>query len=266
MKAFLFALNGIKMTCPAPYGTFHLVCIALVLGVACLFYRDKRHGAHIKPRTVYGIYGVFTFILELTKQLMWALVEEEEGVAWDYSWYAAPFQFCTMPLYASLLLLFSKNERLNAYLTAFLAFYAVISMTAVMAVPGDVFTEFTLVNVHTMVLHGGGLALSLFVLIRGLVPFTFASVIKGFIVFLVCTALAVLLNIVVEKSGLNHGETFNMFYISPYYPSTLPVFDVLWEKLPYGLFLLSYIASFFAGGCLTCGMAKAVRRGVRAVN
>lgn len=243
------------MPCPQAWGIFHIVCLVLAFGLAVLFYLDKRHGARISPRAVFGIYGFVTLALELTKQLMWAVVETEEGLAWSYSWYSAPFQFCTMPLFITLILFFSRSEKLNSYLYAFLGLYAVISMVCVMFYPGDVFTSSVLINIHTMVLHGGGLAVSLFVLIRRLTPLTFRSVVKGFRVFLICVAAALLLDFAVERSGINHGETFNMFYISPYYESTLPVFNVLWHKLPYPLFLLIYIAVFFAGGCCSRGLA-----------
>ena len=258
MKELLHFLDGITMTCPQAWGLFHIVCVMLAFGTAGLFIWDKKHGARISPRAVYGIYGFVTFALELTKQLMWAVVETEEGLVWSYSWYSAPFQFCTMPLFVSLILFFSKNEKLNSYLTAFLGLFSIISMTGVMFYPGDVFTSSPIINVHTMYLHGGGFALAMFVLIRRLIPFTFRSVVKGFCVFLICVALALMLDIGVEKSGINHGATFNMFYISPYYPSTLPVFSLLWEKLPYPLFLLTYIVAFFAGGCLTCGIARLI--------
>lgn len=248
------------MPTPGIWGAFHCVCFLLVIGAVIWFCIDKKRGGHISPRTVFGVYGFVTLALELLKQLMWAVAETEEGLVWSYSWYSAPFQYCTMPLYISLILFFSKNTKLNGYLLAFLGLYAIVSMTGVMFYPGDVFTEHVLINVHTMCLHGGGLAVSLFVLIRGLVPLRFGSVMKGFAVFLVCTALALLLDVGVELSGLNDGETFNMFYISPYYESTLPVFDRLWKKLPYPLFLLSYIAAFFTGGCLSFGIARGISK------
>ena len=247
------------MPCPEIGGLFHIACLVLSLGTASVFYWDKKNGAHISPRTVFAVYGVVTLTLELLKQFMWAVAESEEGLIWSYSWYSAPFQFCTMPLYISLILAVSKNENLNSYLTSFLGLFAVISMTGVMAYPDDVFTSSPIINVHTMFLHGGGLTLSLFVLIRGLVPFNFRSVLKGFSVFLIGVALALALDIGVEKSGLNQGATFNMFYISPYYESTLPVFSSLWHSLPYPLFLLTYIAAFFTGGCLVCGIGRLIK-------
>lgn len=263
MKEFLQALNRLTMSCPQAWGPFHIVCIALVLAVTGVFIWDKNHGAHIRPRAVFGVYGFVTLALELTKQLMWAVAERDGSLVWAYSWYSAPFQFCTMPLFISLILFFSKNEKLNGFLTPFLGLFSVISMTAVMCCPGDVFTESVLINVHTMFLHGGGLAVALFVLIRRLTPFTLRAVLKGFCVFLVCTALALALDIAVEKSGINGGETFNMFYISPYYESTLPMFSALWHTLPYPLFLLSYLAAFLAGGCFSCGIARLCARSRR---
>lgn len=263
MKEFFYFLNSITMPEPRIWSAFHIACFLITVCLTVMFALDKKRGARISPRTVFGVYGFGALALEIIKQLMWAVAETEEGLCWSYSWYSAPFQYCTMPLYLSLILFFSGNEKLNGYLLCFLGFYAVLSMTGVMFYPGDVFTEHVLINVHTMYLHGGGLAVALFVLIRGLVPFTLKSVLKGYGVFLVCAAAALALDIGVELSGINEGKTFNMFYISPYYESTLPVFSSLWHKLPYPLFLLSYLLTFFAGGCLSCGIARLLSKHAR---
>ena len=50
------------------------------------------------------------------------------------------------------------------------------------------------------------------------------------------------------EMGLETGETFNMFYISPFYPCTLPVLNIIYEKTPYIVFLLCYILGFLLAG------------------
>lgn len=259
MKELLHFLDGLTVPRPEIWGWYHILCVALALLAAGVFYWDKRRGGRISPRAVFGVYGFVAFALELTKQLMWAVVKTENGLVWSYSWYSAPFQYCTMPLYISLILFFSKNKKLNAWLLSFMGLFSIISMVAVALSPGDVFTQNPIINVHTMYLHMGALAVDLFVLIRGLTPLTFKAVLRGFTVFLICTAAALALNIGVQLSGINGGATFNMFYISPYFESTLPVFSTLWHKLPYLLFLLIYIAAFFIGGNLVCCIARLIK-------
>ena len=62
--------------------------------------------------------------------------------------------------------------------------------------------------------------------------------------------IAEILNIFVYNIGVLNGETFNMFYISPYFTSTLPVFDVVQENVPFIIFLLIYIWAIFMGATL----------------
>ncbi|MBQ4341223.1 MAG: hypothetical protein II756_01820, partial [Clostridia bacterium] len=39
-------------------------------------------------------------------------------------------------------------------------------------------------------------------------------------------------------------ETFNMFFISPKFPSTLPLLSVVWENTPWPVFLAVYLLGF----------------------
>jgi hypothetical protein len=82
---------------------------------------------------------------------------------------------------------------------------------------------------------------------------------RAIIVFLVFVVMAQVLNIGVYNSGILNGETFNMFYISPYFNSTLPVFDVIQPAVPYLLYLLIYIVALSLGGMIIFGVAKLIR-------
>ena len=41
-----------------------------------------------------------------------------------------------------------------------------------------------------------------------------------------------------------------MFYISPYFTSSLPLFNVLQEKIPFILFIIIYLLTIFIGGLI----------------
>jgi hypothetical protein len=51
-----------------------------------------------------------------------------------------------------------------------------------------------------------------------------------------------------------------MFYISPYFPCTLPVFSSIYSAVPYPVFLLLYIAAFLIGGGIVYGAAKGIEK------
>ena len=58
------------------------------------------------------------------------------------------------------------------------------------------------------------------------------------------------MNLLIYNIGILGTHEFNMFFISPYFVTTLPVFDFLQTKLPYILYLFSYICILMIGGLL----------------
>ena len=50
-----------------------------------------------------------------------------------------------------------------------------------------------------------------------------------------------ILNEIMFYSGILGDETFNMFFISPYFQTTLPVYCNIQPKVPYPIFLFLYI-------------------------
>ncbi len=266
IEKILLFLNLLTMPVPTAWCWFHILFLALsAMAVGC-FITARRKSVTIAPNQVFAWYSFLTLLLELVKQLMWSVQETDGVITWAYSWYSAPFQFCTMPLYICLVLCFLKRAKLREYFYSFLAFYSVISMTLVMLFPGDVFTKFVIINIHTMVLHGGGFVVAMFVIINRLTEFTVKNVLKGAVVFLCLASVALALNVIVECSGINQGAEFNMFYISPYYPCRLPVFCHIQELVPYPLFLLIYIFSVCFGGILVLGIIKGIGTMLQKIN
>ena len=84
----------------------------------------------------------------------------------------------------------------------------------------------------------------------GEVKINISALKSAIIVFLIFVEIAELMNIVVYNLGILNGENFNMFYISPYFISTLPVFDVIQENVPYLVYLIIYILALIMGGII----------------
>ena len=260
MVDFLIRHDRLEMECPKAFGWFHLMCIGITMALIGWFIYRRAKGKMPSPGPVFAIYGITTLVLELMKQFMWAVGREGGVVVWDYSWYSAPFQFCTMPMYITLLWLIIPHKKVRNALECFLGFFSVISMALVMMIPGDVFTRNPVINVHTMVMHAGGLVVAIYVLLSKRVEFSVKSLLKGGIVFLSTAALALFMDILVVKLGLNHGETFNMFYISPYYDCTLPVLSDIYKVVPYPVFLLIYFVAFGLGALVVVSLCKGIRK------
>ena len=249
-----------EMTRPNPFGWFHLMWIGLsVIAIIVLFLLRKKYNEK-QLKTVLLIYGVVAFVLELIKQIIWSFnYDINTGIgSWSYEWYAAPFQLCTTPIYVSLICLFLKKNKLRDGLLSYLSFITILGGIMTILLPDSCFVETTLVNIHTMWLHCGSLVVSIYLLIIGEVKINFKSLKNAFVVFLVFVCLAELLNIGIYNSGILNGETFNMFYISPYFTSHLPVYSTVQESVVFPVFIIFYIFSIAVGALVTYFTAKGI--------
>ena len=250
----------LEMERPKSYGWFHLLwlflSVFLILFLA--FRKERNHERTLK--TVLLVYGIGALVLETTKQIIWSFNYDPNtsiGV-WDYQWYAFPFQLCTTPIIASLLCAFLKKGRLRESLLSFMAFVTILGSIATALYPESCFVRTVLVDVHTMYLHFGSLVVSVYLLVSGEVPVRLRNLLRGYGVFLVFALLAQVLNVAIYRSGVLAGETFNMFYISPYFTSSLPVFDVIQSKVPFPVFLLLYLIAIFGGATVILLLARLI--------
>lgn len=239
----------VEMEEPKAFGWFHLMWIGLVIIVLILLYKIKNKYSQKQLKIVLGIYGIVALLLELTKQLIWSFNYDpiKNIVIWDYPWYIAPFQLCTTPIYISIICLFLKNNKLRKSLLSYMAFVTILGGITTILLPDSCLVSDIIVNIHTMWLHCGSFVVSIYLLFSGEIEINKRNLKSAFKVFLIFVFLAEFLNIFVYKIGILNGEVFNMFYISPYFISTLPVFDIIQENVPFIVFLLTYVIAIFMG-------------------
>ena len=243
---------------PTCYGIFHIICLLITLLIVIYLFKRKEKNHEKSLKRVLAIFGISVFILELLKQVIWSF--DVETLKWHYMWYAAPFQLCTTPIYVSLICLFLKKGKLRDSLLSFMAYFTILGSIATAVYPESCFVETLLVDIHTMILHLGALVVSLYLLKTKEVDNKFKTFINGYKVFLVFVLIAEILNIIIYKSGILHGDTFNMFYISPYFESSLPIFSTVQQKVPFIIFLLFYLFMIFMGGLIVFGINKLVNK------
>ncbi len=258
----ILAFLEAEMVTPKPYGVFHLLWLGLTIAVIVFLSFIRKKHSEIMLKWILGIYGIIAFILEALKQLIWS-VEYNESLSvfvWDYEWYAAPFQLCTMPIYVCLICLFLNKCKVREALLSFVAYTTILGSIASAVIPDQLFVSDILINVHTMWLHLGSLVVSIYLLMCGEVKLNIKSLWLGLIVFLVVVIIANTLNVVIYNSGVLNGETFNMLYISPYFESTLPVFDSIYNSVPYIVFLALYIVVLSLGSYIIYTIAKGISK------
>jgi hypothetical protein len=138
--------------------------------------------------------------------------------------------------------------------------FAFFGGLAVMVYPNDVFVSMIGVNVQTMIHHGMQVVMGIFFTVHErhrLTKFFFA---RGIWVFCGLLAVAMALNVggyhIMQNLGMD--DTFNMFFISPYFPCTLPILSTVYELVPYPAFLCIYVFGFM----LCAGLIMLIMKGL----
>lgn len=260
-EKILYFLQG-EMSEPKPFGAFHLLCITIMLLIIVFLYiiRNKYNEKQLK--IVLATYGIIALILEILKQLIWTFNYDPTTniITWDYQWYSFPFQLCTTPIYVSLICLFLKKGKLRDSLFSYLSFTTILGSISTILLPASCFVNDILVNIHTMYLHLGSFIISVYLLMVGETKLNIKSLKHSIIVFIIFIIIAQILNISIYNSNILLDEEFNMFYISPYFISTLPVFNTIQEHVPYIIYLLIYIVSLSIGSSIIYFISLTIKK------
>lgn len=256
-EKFLYFLQA-EMETPEAYGWYHLLCIGIMLSLIVFLFTQRKKYNEKQLKVVLGTYGIIAFILELLKQLIWAFNYDPTTnlVTWNYEWYSFPFQLCSTPIYVSILCLFLKDTKLRKSLLSYIAFVTILGSISTIFIPDSCFVSDILVNIHTMWLHLGSFVVSIYLLMNKEVKPTKENIKNAILVFLIFVVIAEVMNLSFYNLNIIGDETFNMFYISPYFISSLPVFDIIQEHVPFILYLLIYIVALSIGAFIIYLLTK----------
>ena len=253
----VLAFLDASMEQPQPYGWFHLLFFALSFLTLIPLLRFPRKPTDDHIRRVVFVTAVIVTVLEVYKQINYSF-SYENGIAFDYQWYAFPFQFCSTPMYIGLLAGIFKKGKVHESLCAYLATYALFAGLSVMVYPTTVFISTIGINLQTMICHGSMITIGIYLFATGYVPLKQKTVLKAMPVFAVTVAMAAIMNEVAYQAGLLERETFNMFFISPYCDPSLPVYSLVQQFVPFPWCLVLYILGFTAAAYLVLLVAMAV--------
>ena len=233
-----------QMPTPPIYGWFHLLFFVLSILAGVLLAVTHKKGDDARVRRAVFITGVIVILAEIYKLFVYSFSIDGDRLVFDFQWYVFPWQFCSMPMYVSVLTGLIKKGKVHRSLMAFLATFAVFGGACVMFYPGDVFYSNLGVNVQTMICHGSMLTMGIYLYASGYVKAEHKTILRAIPVFAVAVGMAVLMNEVFYRSGILNGETCNLFFVSPHFPGTLPVYSTIQGIVPYPWSLILYIVCF----------------------
>lgn len=241
-EKILVFLDG-NMERPHSYGLFHIICLAIMI-LSIILIIKKYKGNSEKGRKIILTLSIICLLFELYKQLNFSFNYSDTTTWWKYQWYAFPFQFCSTPMYIGLIAGIIKNEKIKNSLYYFLATYGLLGGLIAMIYPETCFVSTIGINIQTMFHHGSMVIMGICAITCLNLKFNFKSFISSTKVFILLVLIAITTNIITYYLGIDNG--LELFYISPFHNSALPVFTLIDEKLPYFLFLIVYLILFSA--------------------
>lgn len=247
------------MPTPEPYGVFH-ICFVIISALSCfLLCRFFRSPSDKTIRKILLVYAIVCITLEIYKQISFTFDISGDVIVSNYQWYAFPFQFCSIPMYVSLLAALIPSQKFLHGAISFLATFGVIAGVLVMASPTTVFIDTIGINIQTMIHHGGQITLGIYLLIRGGACKTLGAELGGIGFFLSAVATALLLDFTVIRF-IPEGTTFDMFFLSPYFDTTLPIYVNIEPHVSFPLFVFLYVFPFITVSLLLYACRTAIPR------
>ena len=262
LEKIIMLLDG-KMNTPRAFGLFHVVSMLLVIGVCALAIRFRRKFTEKNISFIILAVGAVMLILEIYKQLV--ISYDATTDVWQYRWYIFPFQFCSTPIYITLLAFVAsklKSKLIYDALKAFLSTYALIAGIVVFCVPGSVFCAVIGVNIQTMVHHGLMIILAFTLLASGTVTFEKKTLLGALGVFVPLLITAMILNL-----AHGNGAEFDMFYLAPDSTFVLAKLrELFWGFPPYPVYLIGYVILFTIGAALVLYIGYAIKNRQKSEN
>lgn len=199
------------------YGLGHLIlCLIVVLLVVLLILLLKKAD---KTKVLFST-GIVLLILEVLKQFL--LVK----IYGAYSWSDFPFQLCSIPMYLCLLYPVIKKGRRT--LELFLRSFGILGAISAFAVPYDVFSNYLLLSLHSIIWHTLLLFLGIYCVTaaENRSRINLRSIRELVLFYLGLAVIAVCINALLYNIS---GGTANMFFLGPAKPC-VNIFDNIYDK------------------------------------
>lgn len=243
---------------PVSFGAFHFVMLSIMIVVAIILCTRFKNSSDKSFRHLLFILWCIMVVGETYYQTCFFFHNDGGSAVWDYEWYKFPFQFCSTPLYILPLTIFPKSKRVRDCAMAFMMSFSLFAGLAVMLYPNDVFVSLIGASIQSMIHHGLQVIIGILIGVHNRHRLNFKFYAGGVPIFCILIAAAMVMNVagyhILQNAGMD--DTFNMFYVSPYFECTLPVLNLLYPILPYPVFFLVYLLGFIGVGALVFYLVK----------
>ncbi len=258
IEIFIKSIADWTVDVPTFYGWFHLVWLGITaVSCAVVFAMHGKISQKAVDITLI-VWGTALILLEIIKQLLCSFHYDGQTVTWSYGWWVFPFQFCSCPLYLALPAGIIRKGKVKDALLSFLASYALFGGLVALVYPANMFTTSGFLSMHTMLWHSSMVVICTMLFASGAVKPTFKKLLSATVIFIILATIAVILNVIVSNCTDISG--FNMFFISPYESWDVPIVKLIFDNVPYPVYLMLYLLGFFAAAGLVFLTARGIAK------
>ncbi len=229
---------------PLPYGLVHWLILGGILAAAVIFAFAIRKADERRLLRLLFVFGLCMLIAEAWKQ--WFVIRYI--YCGTRSMWFFPWQLCSMAMYCSALAPFLKGKAQDAAMV-FLCTFSMIGSVFALLFPEDMMRSQILLFLHSFLYHG-------VMLLEGLIAFRVlkrrktVSFLPALLLYLCMAAVAEIVNTVSHFLVDSISSEANMFYITPFYPSTQPVFDAIAAHAGIAVEIVAYLGAIALGAFL----------------
>lgn len=226
---------------PLPYGLVHWLILGGILAAAVLFALAIRKADERRLLRLLFIFGLCMLVAEAWKQ--WFVIRYI--YCGTRSMWFFPWQLCSMAMYCSAIAPFLRGKAQDAVLV-FLCTFSVIGAVFALLFPEDMMRPQILLFCHSFLYHA-------VMLLEGLIAFRIlrkrgkARFFPALLLYLCMAVVAEIVNVVSHFLIRNISYEANMFYITPFYPSTQPVFDAIAKQAGIAVEIVVYLGVIALG-------------------
>ena len=226
---------------PLPYGLVHWLILGGILAAAVLFALAIRKADERRLLRLLFVFGVCMLAAEAWKQ--WFVIRYI--YCGTRSMWFFPWQLCSMAMYCSALAPFLKGRAQDATLV-FLCTFSVIGAVFALLFPEDMMRPQILLFCHSFLYHA-------VMLLEGLIAFRVlrkrgkARFFPALLLYLCMAVVAEIVNVASHLIVRDIHYEANMFYITPFYPSTQPVFDAIAKHAGIAVEIVVYLGVIALG-------------------
>jgi uncharacterized membrane protein YwaF len=211
-------VNALFSSVPTQFGAVHLAILGgILLLSAGLAFLLRKQPEETLARLI-GVLGALMILAEIWKQWFVRRYVYPNGATWFFPW-----QLCSIAMYCSFLVPFLRGRARDALLT-FLGSFSLLAAAVALLVPGDMLRPQIALFCHSFAYHAVMVAesiaaISILARRKKKPPFR-----PALVLFLATAAVSEVINVICYTFFGERTPVANMFNITPYHPSTQPIF------------------------------------------